>query len=293
MSGDSDYGNEMAEIQENDELLDLLPASSDTGLPLSPVAEFLLQLRAVAGVPLDGAVVAGHLAMFKDEAVNNPVGAQVAQSSSGSPVRRRRLAFGTLMSSLLVKALIGTAAFAAVGTGAAFAADGAVPGDALYGLDRAFEKAGVNNGGAAERIDEAMVLLERGAHPRAIETVQEAIEDLAGESEDANAIEALLRASEQIKAVRAGDVSGYQDTQGFRDQVAGLLGVIATEMENGKVDGALIAATAQGFSDTARDFAAARGRAPDDLETPPGSVPGNKPETPPGQANKPDDPGQP
>lgn len=297
MNDYGDYRSEMAKKHMNDELLSLLPTSGMVGGSQTPVAEFLIQLQSFGVTPPDEIVVARHLAMIADEAANSPMDVPVAQDSTGPLVPRRRIAFGTLMSGFLVKALIGTAAFAAVGTGAAVAADGASPGDALYGLDRALENVGINNGHAGERIEEALALIDSGHHDRAMETVEEAIEDLADDSENASAIGALRDAVSQIAAVRSTEAEGYQVTSAFRDQVAGLVNVIATEMESGQVDGGRIADTARQFSDTARAFAQSRGSNPDDSsgdpETSPGrpeSIPDNKPETPPGQANKTDQP---
>ncbi len=48
-------------------------------------------------------------------------------------------------------------------TGLAFAANGAKPGDMLYGLDRAAEVLGIGDGGANERIAEAHALVASGA----------------------------------------------------------------------------------------------------------------------------------
>jgi hypothetical protein len=48
-------------------------------------------------------------------------------------------------------------------SGVALAADGAKPGDLLYGLDRALEAVGVSNGGASERIAEVEALIDAGA----------------------------------------------------------------------------------------------------------------------------------
>jgi len=48
--------------------------------------------------------------------------------------------FSSLFSSILAKVLIASMAVAAVGTGVGVVADGAVPGDVLYGLDRAMEQ---------------------------------------------------------------------------------------------------------------------------------------------------------
>ena len=296
MTGYGDYRGEMADRRVTDELLDLLAASGRNEGSPSPVAEFLQQLESLGDIQPEDSVRTRHLAMLTGEAALIQVVDPVAKVSTGPLIRRRKLAIRSLVSGLVLNALIGTAAFAAVGAGAAVASDGAKPGDALYGLDRALERVGINNGGAEERIEEAMALVERGQHRRAMEAVEEAIEDLADDPSNAAALEALRNASGQVATARSNDVSGFQDTQAFRDQVAGLLGVIATEMEDGTVDGARIAETAQGFSHTARDFAESRAQGPDvdspgDSDTPPGqssSNPGKKPETLPGEGGKPD-----
>lgn len=295
MTDSGDYRDDMTRKHVTDELEDLFDAiGPDEGSP-SLLAEFLQQLESLGTSHPEDVVRSRHLAMLMDEAalmVEDPV----VKVSAGPLVRRRRFAFRSLVTGFLLNALIGTVAFAAVGAGAAVASDGATPGDLFYGLDRALERVGINSGGAEERIEEAMALVGRGQHRRAMETVQEAIEDLAGDPTNATAIEALRKASEQVATVRNSDASGYQETQAFRDQVAGLLGVIATEMEDGKVDGVKISETARGFSETAQEFAESRGGGPGDSDIPPGqsdSDPGNKPETPPGENKKPDTQGQP
>ncbi len=138
-------------------------------------------------------------------------------------------------------------------------------------------------------MEEAMALVDRGEHSRALEAVEEAIGSLADDSANASALEALQSASDQIATVRSTESSGYQDTQVFRDQVTDLLGIIVDEMENGTVNnGVGIAQAVSEFSTTAREFADNRGRGPDEggpsgSETPPGqseSPPGSKPDTP-------------
>jgi hypothetical protein len=277
MSRSGDYNDEMAEEHARDELLDLLPASSVTVDPLSPVAEFLMQLKALGVTPLDADVSARHLTMLRDEAANHPVGVPVAQGSAGPLVHRRWLAYGSLISGFAARVLIGTLAFTAIGTGTAFAADAAVPGDILYGLDRALERVGINDGGAFERIQEARTLVVNGHHERAVAAVEKAVEDIAAGVET-GAAGALEQAAGQIAAVRESEGSGYQDTQIFRDQVSGLLMTIEEELESDTVDGSRIAETARLFSDTAREFAAGRGqgRGPDGSGPPgqSGEVPG-------------------
>lgn len=66
------------------------------------------------------------------------------------------------------------------------AADGAAPGDALYGIDRTLEAIGIGDGGLDKRLDEFSVLLERGDEEEAFEFLDEVIAD----SPEAEAAEA-------------------------------------------------------------------------------------------------------
>ena len=81
-------------------------------------------------------------------------------------------------------------------TGVAVASDGAAPGDALYGLDRALEAVGINNGGAAERITEAQSLFDDGLIAEAIEHAVEALDDDETATE---AADALMAAAERVR----------------------------------------------------------------------------------------------
>lgn len=275
-----DYEGDMAEEHVRDELLDYLAATAASSDSLSPMSEALGQLRSLGRAPLDDGIVARHLDMITNEAANTPAGAPFPRSSAGPLVPRRRRRLVAVSYGLrLVGAVV---ALALLGGGTALAADGAVPGEALYGIDRFAESIGLDDGGVAERVDEARTLVERGDHSRAVKVVEEAVEDLADDSTDPASIQALQRAAAQIMETRTTSASGYQDTQVFRDQVATLLSVIAEEAENGSVDGARIAETARGFSQTARDFAAARGN-DDESDPPPGldqGGPGRGVETP-------------
>jgi hypothetical protein len=95
------------------------------------------------------------------------------------PVRRALLRPRTIAAAAAILVL-GNAGLAA-------AADGAVPGDLLYPVDRAYESIGAalgfHVGGSAERLDEAQVLLERGNVSAAIETAAATLGDgLAAEA---------------------------------------------------------------------------------------------------------------
>lgn len=63
-------------------------------------------------------------------------------------------------------------------TGVGVAADRAVPGDLLYPLDRALERVGVTSNLVEERLQEALILLERGELTLAIATANEALVEL-------------------------------------------------------------------------------------------------------------------
>lgn len=80
-------------------------------------------------------------------------------------------------------------------SGVAVASDGAAPGDALYGLDRALESIGINDGGAAERISEAQSLLDAGLIGEALEHAAEAFE---GDETGAEAVNALMDAAARV-----------------------------------------------------------------------------------------------
>ncbi|MEX2625155.1 MAG: DUF5667 domain-containing protein [Acidimicrobiia bacterium] len=87
------------------------------------------------------------------------------------PLTRRRWVVAVAVAGLLVISNVGLAA----------ASDSAVPGDALYGLKRAYEQVGDLLGvesHASERLREAEVLLARGHNDAALQAVEEALEEL-------------------------------------------------------------------------------------------------------------------
>ncbi len=175
--------------------------------------------------------------------------------------------FSSLLSSLLAKVLAASVVLAAVGGGVGFVADPAVPGDALYGLDRAFEAVGIGRGGAAERIEEARALAARGEIPEAVATAGEAAE----EADRAEAAAALRRAAEQIAAVEDGAAA-----EPTRERVVELLELLATQIESDGVVGGDVA-------ELARSIAADHGRdrrpvAPPAEPGPPETVPPTAPD---------------
>lgn len=102
----------------------------------------------------------------------------------------------------MVTVLTSLAVFSAANVGLALAANSAVPGDPLYGIDRAYEKVetalGIRTNHSAERFEEAAVLSSRGDLPRALEVASEAARGLDNPGLD-RAIEAITQASEDAK----------------------------------------------------------------------------------------------
>jgi len=146
-------------------------------------------------------------------------------------------------------------------SGVAVASNSAVPGDALYGIDRALESIGIGNGGAAERIEEAGVLTENGDGAEALELLADTFD-----VESSEASEALRRASDRIRANEAAN-----------SEVADMLEWMAKENSRDRQFGHDVAEEAQdlGKGDSAGD----RGQS--------GEAPGQNEETP-GQTEDPD-----
>jgi hypothetical protein len=128
-------------------------------------------------------------------------------------------------------------------TGVAVAADNAIPGDALYGLDRALEAVGIGDGGAEERLAEARSLLENGQTSTAIEHLADAV-DVGAAQEDsfspeaARASDALRGAAETVRNSQADAAS-----ENVREAVAAMLSEIAAMLETQQFDGAALGAT--------------------------------------------------
>jgi hypothetical protein len=102
----------------------------------------------------------------------------LAATARASHVGQRRRGLRRLVVLLSAGAIV-----AALG-GVALAADGAAPGDALYGVDRAFESVGIGAGGVEERMAEFDLLVSRGEEDRAFSMLAEVIEE--GESQDSD-----------------------------------------------------------------------------------------------------------
>lgn len=121
--------------------------------------------------------------------------------------------------------------FGVANLGLAHAAEDAVPGDALYGLDRTYERVadlftGIKDR-TAERLEEARALVsERGRVSDGLAHAAAALSQIEMTGLDA-AVEALSRAASETEALES--VEGQRITQALRAEAAELL-TIATRV---------------------------------------------------------------
>ena len=143
----------------------------------------------------------------------------IARGSRRSFIDRLRTRAAAVAAALVVT-------FGGLG-GVAYAADGAVPGDFLYGLDRALEAVGIGNGASSERLIEVTELVEQGHADHGLQHAATIVTN-----PDAQA--ALLSAAERI---------GAPDEAAAHEDVAALLTYLADH--EGSVDGATVAEMAR------------------------------------------------
>jgi hypothetical protein len=141
VSGLDDYMSGMSELTDHD-IERLLTGSTMSSAELADLERFVAALAGDANRSVDSDFMATSLAA---------VARQSRRSGKGTI---KRLA--VLMASM---ALL----FAFSGIALATVADGVSPGDVLYGVDRAFERLGIGDGGVDERISEFDSLVCEGA----------------------------------------------------------------------------------------------------------------------------------
>jgi len=279
MSAFDDYEYEMANKRLSDRDIErLLSGRATANLELNALAPLLQMLREQS----IGGVSEGEVAAFA------PVAAQAARSAistvskpvhEAAPASRVRFLRPRLATALTLVFLLSGL------TGVAFAADGAAPGDALYGLDRALERIGIGNGAAAERIAEAQALFQEGLVSEAIAHAAGAI----GESDDGNpgeaasdAADALLGAADAVTSTDEGKADAV------RASVAEMLTWMAANASSeepltGSEFGEMVAGFAKGISGRANGEGNA-GDQPEETNGQPEGVPrGGRPDNvPPG-----------
>lgn len=242
---------------------------------LAPLAELFGALRTGDGAELSEEAIVRFAA-----AAAGATSSAILDLAPSSRLRHRR-PLGTLRRRAATVAIAATVVLGGT-SGLAMAADGAKPGDALYGLDRALESVGIGAGGQHERLTEAEALVGAGEVQLGLEHAAEA---LTGEDDgSASASTALREAADRVTTV------GSETSAETSDGVADLLSYLADNV--GHVDGKQVAELAKEI-----------GRSPDDDSTPPtndesadspdpADTPGNSPAEPPGLSNRdPDHPG--
>lgn len=155
MRRDRDSGGDMPDTQLTDRAVELILAGSRTGSDdLARLEGFVAEMSKTRP-PHDTEQMATALAAR----------ARSTQRSRGL----RRMA-----------TIAASAALFVAMSGIAMAADGAAPGDALYGMDRALEAIGIGDGGLDERLEEFNVLLEQGDEEEAFEFLTGVIDNSPG-----------------------------------------------------------------------------------------------------------------
>ena len=232
-------------------------------MPTTKVLDREIELL-LAGRPIDGGRLSGLapvMEMIRSQWTPTPSESEIAHfaSSAGSAVKVTQSA-ATAVTTLQPRrvrrqnglsprlATVGLAVLLMSGTaGMALAANSAVPGDGLYGLDRAFERVGIGSGATDERLEEAVVMAAQG---RSDEALAHGIEALNRESGDsaALALGALTIATENLVHIQ--DTAHAASTANIR--VSALLTYIAENI--GKDVGTDGREFGQGVAQLARDI---------------------------------------
>lgn len=224
--------------------------------------------------------------------------ASIARAGAGKtpeakPVRRRS-SLVTIQDRL---AIVAVAMFVLVGmSGLAVAADASAPGDILYGLDRALERIGINDGAAEERLAEAGALADRGELIAAIVHAASAIERPADEDDESipSVAEAATALREAADSVEGGD--DQLPSEEVQTAVSAMLSEMAQLMGDPDLDGAefgrRVSEMARSIGDGHDSDDRARPGPPDRTENdrerrpddagPPDDAPGGPPEDIPG-----------
>jgi hypothetical protein len=226
----------------------------DRGLALlSPVVEGLRSSAGHQPAEAQVRIIAAHAAAAVLER------SQHQTDGAASLPRRQRVGLTPRLAAVTLAVLMVPAT-----AGAALAADSAIPGDALYRLDRAFEAVGIGAGSTDERLAEAAQLAADGESKAALAHAVLALEsDLQASSSLARP--ALLSVADQLTAT-AVDRSG----------VIALLTYISENLEEGVgVDGEEFG---QGVAERAHDIGVDGSE--NRLDETPGSLPEESGSTP-------------
>jgi hypothetical protein len=171
---------------------------------LTPLIEFVSELRGsgLNRTANDGVDVIAIAALTARKGVREAVSPVDHASPTQTKRRRRPVLRPAWVAAMMV------VGFASV----AVAADGASPGDPLYGLDRALEQFGIGAGGLDERLTEVAHLVAKG-HP------EEALSHLARSIDAANLGEVERNNSRIDHNLNKAAAAGGPDRDRLREQV--------------------------------------------------------------------------
>jgi hypothetical protein len=116
------------------------PANTD----LLPLRELVAELRSLAATPVSQELIDFHATEAAAVVIERQARVVAENQTGQGRVSARGLRRRAMTTAVSLAMLLGV-------TGMAWAADGAVPGDWNYGLDRALESIGIGAGGSAER----------------------------------------------------------------------------------------------------------------------------------------------
>lgn len=139
--------------------------------------------------------------------------------------------------------LLAAAVLLGATTGVAYAVEDSLPGDAFYGLKRAFETVGLLNGGVEARIAEAEGLFASGKVDEALAHAAEAAE--SGDPKALEAAQGLQRAAEALRS----NEQGSDRATDVRSQVADRFDWMATTEDTGRDFGEGVAERAANSSE--------------------------------------------
>lgn len=228
MSLSDGYDTDMRKASISDEVYEAALVGGDpSNANADVVVEFVQGIRnevKVIGLPLGSEA---HILAAAATTPHLPSSA-AAFSASVSP-RRLRARLAVVVASMMAL-LLATA-------GVGLAANDAVPGDPLYGLDRAMERVGLGNGQAHERLAEAVALAEAGQLGRGLNHAAATVATLPDQAQAMLAEQALSDAAARI-------LEDGKAPTGVSELLSHLASLVRTD------DGQVIATIAQEIRDT-------------------------------------------
>lgn len=275
MSRIDDYRGEMLGATISDEEIErLLSAQPTKDGGLTDLVPFVAMMRSYGAIfPSEAAIdlLATKAAAIVRSQPSSPI---VVPSTNWSPRARRLRLQPKLVAALATIVLLWSL------TGVAVAADGAAPGDPLYGIDRALEQVGIGAGLLEERLDEANTLIVRGQAKEALDHVATAFEE--AEAEDIADLEEARVALEQAAQNLQGVDEGGEQASVVQENVALLLQYLQQNI--GKDVGTDGKEFGQGVADLARGIWAGEQNVTD--HPGPNVDDTGPPDSPPGQDNR-------